>query len=147
MAHLTHSTKPIKAKSIERQWHLIDAKKQIVGRLASKVAQLLIGKHKINYSTHLDMGDYVVVINARDMVVTGNKEEMKTYSSYSGYPGGLKTLTYAQLKEKKPSEILRRAVMGMLPKNKLRDRAIVRFYVYQDDAHPHGDKFSKHKTN
>lgn len=141
MTHLTHATTAIKAKDIKRNWHLIDAGGHVLGRVASKAARLLIGKHKVNYEPHLDMGDNVVIVNCSEVVITGRKNEQKIYTRYSGYPGGLKNISYQKMKEERPYEIIRRAVMGMLPKNKLRDRRITRLYIYQDEKHPYTDKF------
>lgn len=141
MVSLTKSTKSTKEKDVKRQWHLFDAKDQILGRLVSKIATILIGKNKINYVSYLDMGDNVVVINAFDIRVTGKKEKNKIYTNYSGYPGGLKISTFSKMKEKKPEEIIRRAVYGMLPKNKLRDRMITRLHIFKNEQHLFQDKF------
>jgi len=122
MVNLTVSTKPVKAKEIKKEWHLIDASSKILGRLAPEVVKLLQGKHKRNYVPYLDMGDYVVVINAKKLVVSGKKANQKIYTRYSGYPGGLKEISFNKLLEEKPEEILKRAVSGMLPKNKLRKK-------------------------
>ena len=143
MVHLTHITKPVRGEEVMRSWHLLDAKDKVLGRLATFVAGRLIGKHKTNYSNHQDSGDNVVVINAGKIRVTGTKEQNKIYSRYSGYPGGLKQISYFEMKEKKPEEIIRRAVSGMLPKNKLRNRRIARLYIYRDGKHPYEDKFSR----
>ena len=119
-----------KAKQIDRQWHLVDAKGQILGRVATRIAVLLMGKSKAYFVRHLDCGDYVVVVNAKDVAVTGKKLTQKIYTTYSGYPGG-----------RKPEEVVRRGVCGMLPKNKLRDSMIKRLYIYSGEEHPHKDKF------
>jgi large subunit ribosomal protein L13 len=145
MVNLTVSTKPVKAKEIKREWHLIDASSKILGRLAPEVVKLLQGKHKINYVPYLDMGDYVVVINAKKIVVSGKKANQKIYTRYSGYPGGLKEISFNKLLEKKPEEILKRAVSGMLPKNKLRKKRLARLYVFADENHPFADKFKNSK--
>lgn len=143
MPNLTKSTKSVKEKEINRSWHLYDAQGKILGRLATQISQVLIGKHKLNYVSHLDMGDNAVVINASEIKVTGDKEKSKIYTRYSGYPGGLKKITFSQMKEKKPEEVIRHAVYGMIPKNKLRDRRISRLHVYKNSDHPFKDKFSK----
>ena len=143
MVQLTHSTKPVKAKEIKRNWHLIDVKGKVLGRVASEVAKLLQGKHKWNYSTYLDSGDYVVVINAKDVVVTGKKAQTKIYTNYSGYPGGLKSIRFEALLKKNPKKLVQHAVSGMLPKNKLRDRRLARLYVFSDENHSFKDKFIK----
>lgn len=142
MVHLTHSIKTTKAGDIKRNWHHINAKGAVVGRLATRIAKYLIGKHKTNYVSHLDMGDHVVVTNVSKVKLTGRKKAQKIYSRYSGYPGGLKVVSYKKMAAEKPEEIIRHAVMGMLPKNKLRDRRINRLYIYRDEKHPFEDKFS-----
>jgi len=147
VVHLTTSTKPVREKDIARAWHHIDAKNQVLGRIATKIAEYLIGKHKANYVSHLDMGDNVVVTNILQIVVTGRKEAQKIYSRYSGYPGGLKTITFKELKKTKPTEIVRHAVYGMLPKNKLRDKRIIRLHLYKDENHPFSDKFKDSKKS
>jgi len=143
MKKLTKQTKPVKEKEIERAWHLIDVKGEVLGRVAPMIASLLQGKNKANYVPYLDMGDYVVVINASQVVVTGKKEETKIYTRYSGYPGGLKVLKYKDLLNDKPEFIIKHAVSGMLPKNKFRDRRLKRLFVFQDNNHPYQDKFNK----
>lgn len=141
MVNLTLSTKPVKEKEIKRNWRLFDAKKKVLGRLTTEVAQYLTGKHKVNYTSHLDMGDYAVVINAKDVVVTGTKEASKTYKYYSGYPGGLKKVKFSKMKQERPEEIIRHAVAGMLSKNKLRDRKLARLFIFKDEKHSYHDKF------
>jgi len=145
MVNLTVSTKPVKAKEIKREWHLIDASSKILGRLAPEIVKLLQGKHKRNYVPYLDMGDYVVVINAKKLVVSGKKANQKIYTRYSGYPGGLKEISFSKLLEEKPEEIVKRAVSGMLPKNKLRKKRLARLYVFADENHPFADKFKNSK--
>lgn len=136
-------TPPTKQSEIRRFWHLIDARGKILGRLATEVATLLMGKSKPYFVRNLDCGDYVVVINAKDIKVTGKKEKQKIYTRYSGYPGGLKREVFADLRERKPEEIIRHAVWGMLPKNKLQKRMIKRLFVFKDNNHPYIDKFKK----
>lgn len=143
MTHLTHSTKSIKAEDIVRAWHVVDAKGKVLGRLASDIASMLIGKNKVTYVDYLDCGDEVVVINAADVVVTGKKATTKTYDSFSGYPGGLRKISYGQMMENKPGEIVRHAVSGMLPKNKLRDKRLARLHVFAGSEHTFTDKVSK----
>ncbi len=118
---------------MKRSTHKINAEKEILGRLASKVAVLLRGKNKTGYSPHKDMGDFVVVENVDKIKVTGNKEEQKKYYRHSGYPGGLKEESYENLKKRKPGEIFKKAVYGMLPKNKLRAQMIKRLKFKKDD--------------
>lgn len=127
-------------KDIKREWHELDAKGQVLGRLATQAARLLIGKHKRNYAPHLDMGDYVIVTNASDIEVTGRKEEQKTYFRHSGYPGGARTLTFKELKERSPKKVIELAVKGMLPKNRLRDKRMGRLKVFTGSEHPYKGK-------
>ncbi len=143
MVSPTHSTQSIKGDEVKRKWILIDLSGKVVGRIAPHIATLLQGKHKVNYVPYLDMGDNVVAINAKKIVITGKKAQTKTYSRYSGYPGGLKTVSYKTLLDKKPGDIIKNAVSGMLPKNKLRDQRMKRFFVYADDKHPYESKFKK----
>jgi LSU ribosomal protein L13P len=145
MVNLTISTKPVKAKEIKRDWHLIDASSKILGRLAPEIVKVLQGKHKRNYVPYLDMGDYVVVVNAKKVIVSGKKANQKIYTRYSGYPGGLKEISFNKLLEEKPEEIVKRAVSGMLPKNKLRKKRLARLYVFADENHPFADKFKNSK--
>lgn len=127
---------------IVRSWHLIDVKNKILGRIATQIALKLTGKSKPYFVRNMDCGDHVVVINAKFVSVTGKKEKDKLYSNYSGFPGGLKSKALWQVRKEKPQELIRHAVMGMLPKNKLRDRLITRLYVYPGQDHPHNDKFT-----
>ena len=134
-------TKSTQIKDIPRAWHLVDAKGKVLGRVATQIAEKLMGKGKPNFVRNLDCGDNVVVINAAHFEVTGKKEKQKTYGKYSGYPGGLKEKALWQVKQEKPTFIIRHAVFGMLPKNKLRDRLITRLYIYPEAEHPYNDKF------
>lgn len=135
--------KPTKISEIKRDWHLINAKNEVLGRLSTGIAGFLMGKNKPYFVRHLDCGDFVVVINAKEIKVTGKKEKQKTYGHYSGYPGGLKIKTLAQVRQENPTRIIFEAVKGMLPHNKLGDRMITRLYLYADENHPYGDKFKK----
>ncbi len=126
-----------KMGDVERRWWLIDADGKILGRLASEVAKLLRGKNKPQYADFIDTGDFVVVVNAEKIRVTGKKLEQKRYFSHSGYPGGIKETTLKDLKEKKPEEVIRRAVWGMLPKNKLNRAIHKKLKVYAGPDHPH----------
>jgi large subunit ribosomal protein L13 len=126
-----------KEKDIQKAWHLIDAKDQILGRLAAKVATLLMGKHKVIFSPHQDTGDEVIVINASKIKVTGKKMAMKTYKRYSAYPGGLKEETLEAVMKKKPENVIVHAVHGMLPKSKLGAKLLKKLKVYPDEKHPH----------
>ena len=141
MNRLTQSTKPTKAKQIDRKWHLIDASGKILGRLIPQIVKLVQGKHKINYVPNMDIGDYVVVINASKVVVSGKKTLSKKYTNYSGYPGGLKTINFSDLLKKDSREIIKRAVSGMLAKNKFRSDRLNRVNVFPNAEHSYKDKF------
>lgn len=119
------------------KWYLVDARNQVLGRLATRVARLLIGKHKPNWSPHLVCGDSVIVINARKIRLTGKKLDQKVYHWHSGYPGGLKEVAARRLFQQKPEEMVRTAILGMLPKNKLHKRWAKKLRVYRDGEHPH----------
>ncbi|MBI5449136.1 50S ribosomal protein L13 [Candidatus Gottesmanbacteria bacterium] len=134
-------TRPTKTSEIKRTWHLVDAKNKVLGRIAVDIAHKLVGKSKSNFVRNLDCGDYVVVLNAKYVAVTGKKESEKLYGNYSGFPGGLKQKQLWQVRLEKPTDLIRRSVMGMLPKNKLRDRLITRLYVYAEAEYPYKDKF------
>jgi large subunit ribosomal protein L13 len=136
-----NTTKATRSSRIERKWHLIDAKDKVLGRVAVDIAAKLIGKYKPYFVRNLDCGDYVVVINAKHVNVTGRKERQKMYTRYSGFPGGLKRKALWQLRAERPEEIIRRAVMGMLPKNKLRARMITRLHVEPEAEHSFQSKF------
>lgn len=133
--------KPAKTSKVKRVWHLIDAQDQILGRTATKIARLLSGKDKVEYVPYFDLGDHVVIINAGEIAVTGKKERQKIYYRYSGYPGGLKAETLRELRERRPEEIIRRAVKGMLPKNKLQKPMLARLHIFAGAEHPYQDKF------
>ena len=126
-----------KLSEIERKWYVVNAEGRILGRLSSRIAQILSGKDKPTYTPHMDVGDFVVVINAEKVKVTGNKEEKKIYYWHSGYPGGLKERTYQELLDKKPQDIIRKAVRGMLPKSKLGRQMFQKLKVYAGPQHPH----------
>jgi len=126
-----------KAKEIEKKWYLVDAEGEILGRLASKIAQVLIGKTKPIYTPFLDVGDFVIVINAKKVRVTGGKEKKKIYYHYSGYPGGMKGKVFEDLMKEKPEKIIREAVRGMIPKNKLGRKMLKKLKVYPGTEHPH----------
>lgn len=126
-----------KEKDIQKTWYVVDAKDKVLGRLASKVASILIGKHKVIYSPHQDTGDEVIVINAKFVKTTGKKLAQKVYKSYSAYPGGLNLQTLETMMKKKPEHVIIHAVKGMLPKNKLGAKLLKKLKVYPDEAHPH----------
>lgn len=140
--HTTKTYQP-KAKEIKRDWHLIDAKDEVLGRLATKVARLLMGKQKPSFVPHLDMGDWVVVVNAAKVQVTGKKEKQKVYYRHSGYPSGLKQETLEEARKKHPERIIQRAVSGMLPHNRLHKRRMARLKVFAGEKYPYQDKFKK----
>lgn len=142
MVHVTQSTTPISAKTIQRKWHVIDVKNRVLGRVANEIATLLMGKQKVNYSPYIDNGDIVVVINASHVEVTGRKVSEKTYQIFSGYPGGLKRVPFKRYIKEQPEKIIRNAVSGMLPKNKLRDQRLSRLHVYANADHPFTDRIS-----
>jgi large subunit ribosomal protein L13 len=121
----------------ERNWLLVDAEGQTLGRLATQIADALRGKRKPTYTPHVDTGDFVVVVNAEKVAVTGRKAEQKVYRRHSGYPGGLKETSYEQLMERRPTEILRRAVKGMMPKNRLARQQLRKLKIYAGPEHPH----------
>jgi large subunit ribosomal protein L13 len=122
------------ALKVGAQWFVVDAKDQVLGRLATKVARMLIGKDKPSFTPYLDSGDHVVVINADQIKMTGNKIEQKMYYSHSGYPGGLKEVPAKRVRQAKPEWVVREAIVGMLPKNKLRARRAKKLRVYRDAA-------------
>ncbi|MDQ3938446.1 MAG: 50S ribosomal protein L13, partial [Chloroflexota bacterium] len=122
---------------IERQWFVVDAAGQRLGLLASRVALVLEGKHKPTYATHLDSGDHVIVLNAAKVDVGRNKRESKVYHRHSGYPGGLRQETLGHLLERRPEEVIRRAVRGMLPRNKLGAQQLRKLKIYAGTEHPH----------
>jgi len=125
-------------EGIDRKYYLIDAESQILGRLAVKAALLLSGKRKVIYTSNVDNGDFVIIVNAAKITVTGDKLKTKTYTSFSGYPGGLKIRNLERLLRTRPAEAIRHAVKGMLPKNKLGSRMITRLKIYAGPEHPHG---------
>lgn len=130
----TYSAKP---SDVTRAWYIIDASEAPMGRVATRVATLLTGKEKPMFTQHIDTGDYVVVINAKDIVVTGNKMRTKMYYHHSHFPGGLKEATLTEKMEKDPTHALRHAIRGMLPVNKLRDARLDRLKIYADADHKH----------
>ena len=133
--------KNIKAADIKREWHLIDAKNKILGRLSSEIAQTLMGKDKSYYTPNLDTGDYIVVINAQKVILSGKKENQKKYYHHSQYPGGLYVKTASQARKQKPEDLIRHAVIGMLPKSKLGKLMLKKLYIFPDENHPYDDKF------
>jgi large subunit ribosomal protein L13 len=130
-------TKSYKSGNVEKKWHLVDAEDKVLGRLAVKIATILSGKNKAQYSPNADLGDFVVVVNAEKVKVTGNKFSQKNYYHHTGYPGGLKTKSFEKMQEDSPEKIIEKAVKGMLPKNKLANQIIKKLKVYSGSVHPH----------
>lgn len=132
---------------VKREWQLFDANDQILGRLATQIAMSLMGKDKVDYSPHMDNGSHVVVINAKQIKVTGKKAEQKKYYGHSGYPGGFKEISYKDMYEKHPERIIELAVKRMLPDNRLRDKRMARLFVYLDEKNMQADKFKTNKRS
>ena len=126
-----------KQEEIERNWYIVDAEGETLGRLASRIAPILKGKHKPVYTPHLDCGDYVIIVNAEKVRVTGRKMDQKLYYRHSGYPGGLRSISLRDQLAKHPERVLQAAIRGMLPKNKLGRRMLKKLKVYAGDSHPH----------
>lgn len=126
-----------KAHNFERQWYVVDAKDQVLGRLATKIAQVLMGKHKPTYTPHVDTGDFVIVLNAGDVKITGRKKETMVHQSYSRHPGGLKITPIKDVLERHPERVLREAVRRMLPKNALASHMLDKLKLYAGSDHPH----------
>lgn len=134
-------TQPTKLNEIKRSWHLVDVKEKTLGRISVEIAHLLMGKRKAYFAKNMDCGDFVVVVNAKDVKVTGNKEKQKVYTRYSGYPSGLRSERLEELRARKPEEIIRHAVSGMLPKNKLHDKMLKRLFIFAGSDHKYNDQF------
>ncbi|MBR1754728.1 50S ribosomal protein L13 [bacterium] len=130
----TYSAKPLE---VERKWYLIDAEGEVLGRLATKIANILRGKNKPEYTPHVDTGDFVIVINAEKVVLTGKKETDKIYYHHTGFPGGLKSASVKEVREKAPERLIEKAVKGMLPHNTLGDEQFQKLKVYAGSEHPH----------
>lgn len=137
------STNVVSAKDIKRDWHLINAKDAILGRLAVEVARYLMGKNKPDFVPYLDMGDYVVVVNAASVRVTGKKEAQKKYYHHSGFPGGMREEKFSEVRAKKPELLIRQAVWGMLPKTKLGKKMIKKLHVFPKNEHTFKDRFKE----
>ena len=136
-------TESARREDVVRDWLVVDASEHNLGRLASVIAQRLRGKHKVMYTPHVDMGDYVVVINAEQVQVTGRKETDKLYHRHTGYPGGLKTTSLGEMRERRPEEVIRLAVKRMLPRNPLGRSMLRKLKVYRGPEHPHGAQLPK----
>lgn len=132
-----------KLKDIKRDWKIIDVKDKILGRASTEIALLLMGKNKHNFVRNLDCGDYVVVINSKQVKVTGNKEGQKSYKRHSGYPGGFRSETLSELRQRNPNDIIKKAVSGMLPQNRLKAGMLKRLYISENEEHRFKDKFIK----
>lgn len=130
----TYSAKPV---DVSRKWYILDASETSLGRLCTVAATLLIGKRKPQFTSHIDCGDYVIVINAKDLLVTGNKRQSKMYYRHSGYPGALKERSLSEQLERDPTAVVYQAIRGMLPVNKLRDDRLARLKIYVNDEHKH----------
>ncbi len=126
-----------KAGEITREWYVIDAEGETLGRLATRVASVLRGKHKPTFSPHMDMGDHVIIVNAEKVVLTGAKSEQKRYHHHSGYPGGLRGVPFATMLDRRPTQVVETAVNGMLPKNRLGRQMVKKLKVYAGPEHPH----------
>jgi len=129
-------------EKIKREWHIIDAKGLVLGRISTKAAQLLSGRRKVSWSPQQDIGDHVIVINATEVTVTGNKASQREYFRHSGYIGNLKSETLGDLMERRPTEVIRRSVMGMLPRTRQRQHMIKRLHIYKDASHPYTDQLT-----
>ena len=130
-------TEVAKIENVKRDWYLVDAQDAVLGRLASQIANVLRGKNKAIFTPSVDTGDFVIVVNAEKIALTGRKLADKVYYSHSGFPGGLKEITAGKLMEKKPEDIIKKAVKGMLPKNKLARHMLKKLKVYAGSSHPH----------
>ena len=122
---------------VERKWYVVDSEGRTLGRLATEVAKVLRGKNKPQYTPHVDVGDFVVVVNAEKVAVTGKKAEQKVYRRHSGYPGGMRETSYGRMLERRPTEILRKAVYGMMPKTRLARQQFRKLKIYAGPEHPH----------
>jgi len=134
---LSYKTRSVKNEEVNRRWFVVDAENQVMGRMCTQIATVLRGKHRPEYTPHVDTGDNVIVINAGKVRFTGNKENVKIYQNYSGYPGGLKELTASEIRARRPERLVEIAVKGMLPKNKLGNAMFKKLFVYPGPEHPH----------
>jgi large subunit ribosomal protein L13 len=134
---MTTKTYTVKSAEIQRAWRVVDADGATLGRLATRIATLLRGKHRVTFSTHIDTGDPVIVVNAAKIKVTGRKLQAKQYVRHSGYPGGMRTESLERLLARRPEEVIRRAVRGMVPQNRLGEQMMRKLHVYAGPEHPH----------
>ena len=130
-------TRSIKQSEINKKWWLVDGQGQTLGRFSSKIAQILRGKHKVDFTPHMDMGDFVIVINAEKVKLSGSKESDKVYFRHTGYPGGVKETKYSEMMQKFPERIVENAIKGMLPHNRLGRKILLNLKVYKGEEHPH----------
>ena len=130
-------TKSFRSEDFKKNWHFVDAENKVLGRLAVKIANILSGKNNSRYTPNADLGDFVVVVNAEKVKVTGNKPKQKNYYHHTGYPGGLKVKNFEKMQDDSPEKIIKKAVKGMLPKNKLSNKIIKKLKVYSGSEHPH----------
>lgn len=137
MDTLSYKTISANQNTVEKQWFVVDAEDEILGRLSSTVAKILRGKHKPSFTPHVDCGDNVIVVNADKIKLTGNKWDKKEYVRHTGYPGGQRIATAKELLEKHPTDLVKKAVKGMLPKNKLSSKILGNLYIYTGQEHPH----------
>jgi len=137
MRHLSFKTQSANEKIVKRDWHVVDATNQTLGRMSSRIAAILRGKNKVYFTPHFDCGDYVIVINSSKIVLTGNKMDEKEYQTYSGYPGGQKIETASEMNSRRPNLVIERAVKGMLPKNRLGRAMFKKLFIYEGAEHPH----------
>ena len=136
-------TKSIKKSEIKKEWWVVDVKGKTLGRISSNIAQIIRGKHKVNFTPHMDMGDFVVVINAEKIKLSGNKSQEKTYFKHSGYPGGARDVSISEVLNKYPERIIQNSIKGMLPHNKLGRKIFHNLKVYRGPMHPHGAQSPK----
>ncbi len=137
MNTLSYKTKSLRPQDVQRKWYVVDAEGEIVGRLATKIADVLRGKHKPDFTPHVDGGDHVIVINCEKIRFTGAKLDQKIYDHYTGYPGGRKTRTAKEMLEKRPANVIEKAVRGMIPKNKLGRAIIKKLHIFEGASHTH----------
>jgi large subunit ribosomal protein L13 len=131
------TTKHANEATVKRNWYVVDGTNQTVGRMSSRIAAMLRGKHKASFTPHVDTGDYIIVVNASKVVLTGNKLDQKVYDHFTGYPGGLKKESAESLLKRRPDNVIERAVKGMLPKNRLGRKMYKKLFVYANTEHPH----------
>lgn len=137
MSKLHFTTKHANEATVKRDWYVVDGTNQTVGRMCARIAAILRGKNKAYYTPHVDTGDYIIVINAEKVILTGDKINQKVYDHFTGYPGGLKEETASNLQKRRPEVMIERAVKGMLPKNRLGRKMYKKLYVYAGNQHPH----------